>query len=424
MTSVFDWNPRDYLPDEGESFEQLSRVRASVSASTPGILCEVVQATPPSAWSAVGTVMTLSITHPDVPGIVHVYWLAENPGTVRVARAAGRGFEQAQRDAILAGRLAPRAMVRGGGFIPTAGIVPPPHEPCFELAALRDRAHSAPSSLLTADPEAVAAWVARWHSMSTEIVHPRPAASRRVAPAAAVSVTWDDSDDRLAVVTSELDVDRLGAAAPRTPRGTLDRKATMLLAPLGAGSDSRRTDWIVARCTDPGTLAITVDDVIAANHWHRLDLAPWLWRRTVAVPRPWRTETDPQRVEQTRLIEHGAIPAALDLAGVELDRETRRLLSGRRLSWWSDPVADSWPVAAVNAFGRCLPWLVAGPAHQYVVERCRRGDGARVVLLPHQPQQSKLGISLVPGPTPRLEVRSTASNRVLPLVLWQRLPED
>jgi hypothetical protein len=141
------------------------------------------------------------------------------------------------------------------------------------------------------------------------------------------------------------------------------------------------------------------------------------------VPHEWMAGTDPKRDEQIRLIEHGAIPAALELAGVELDSGTQRLLSGRRLSWWSDPVADSWPVAAVDAFARCAPWLVAGPAHAHVVERCRRGDGARLVLLPHQSQQSKMGISLVPGRIPRLEVRSTASNRVLPLALWQRPPE-
>lgn len=424
MTDIFEWNPRDYLPGEGECFEKLSRVRAAVVARTPGTLCEVVQASPPDAWRAAGTVMALSITHPDVPGAVHVYWLAENPGAVRVARAAGPGFDQAMRDAIAAGRLVPGAMVRGKGFIPSAGIIPPPHEPCFEVVALRDRAHSPPPSLLTADPEAVAAWVARWHFTATEIVHPKPAAPRREAPAVAVSVTWDDNDGRLAAVTSVLDMKRLAAAAPRTRRGTLDRKGVMLLAPLSDGGDSRRADWIIARYAGPETLVITVDDVIAANRWHRLDLAPWLWRRDDTVPREWMVGTDPKRDEQIRLIEQGAIPTALELAGVELDTETRRLLSGRRLSWWSDRVADSWPVAAVDAFARCAPWLLAGPAHEHVVERCRRGDGARLVLLPHQMQQSKLGISLVPGRKPRLEVRSTASNRVLPLALWQRPPEN
>jgi hypothetical protein len=424
MTGGFDWNPAEYLPDEGQCFEQLSRVRASATARTPSLLCEVVQTTPPGAWSAVGTVMALRITHSDVPGMVHVYWLAESPGAVRVMRAGGLGFEQAQRDAIAAGRLAPRAMLRGGGVIPTAGIVPPPYQPCFELAALRDAAHSALPSLLTADPEAVAAWVARWHFTATEIVHPEPAASRRATPAAAVSVTWDDHDDRLAAVTRDLDAERLSAAAPRTARGVLDRKATVLLARLGDGVDSRRIGWIIARCVGPATLVITVDDVIAANHRHRLDLAPWLWRRDAAVPSEWMAASDPKRDKQIRLIKQGTIPAALELAGVELDSGTRRLLSGRRLSWWSDPVADSWPVAAVDAFARCAPWLVAGPAYRHVLEQCRSGsDGARLVLLPHQSQQSKVGISLVPGRTPRLEVRSTASNRVLPLVLWQRPPE-
>jgi hypothetical protein len=217
-------------------------------------------------------------------------------------------------------------------------------------------------------------------------------------------------------------VERLGALVPRTARGTLDRKTTMLLAPLDDGSDAGRSDWIIARYAGPASLIITVDAVIAANHWYRLDVAPWLWRRDTVAPAEWMAGSDPIRNEQIGLIEGGAIPAALELAGVEMDDGTRRLLSGRRLSWWSDRVADSWPSGAVEAFAPCAPWLIAGPAHRHVVERCRRGsDGARLVLLPHQPQQSKVGISLVPGPTPRLEVRSTASNRVLPLPLWQRL---
>jgi hypothetical protein len=403
------------LPDPGEARQRLDEVAAAVGRRALARLrCEIgvlPAGAAASLWSDAGAVPGLVVRHDDIPGEAHVRWLPASP----IAVAAARAGTSAELLAHIGSAMSwPSSLAA--------------NLPAFEVRIVHSgaTAASAPSSALavTADPDEAAGAIARWHGGATEVLSAGPLEALPPVAAAGVQISFDSDDPRVQALVPLVDPLRLAAALPRGPRGTLESKTVVLLSPVDPGSrEGARSAWIVARAAGRTAATIRVDSVISGNNWHRLDLAPWLWRTdSGAAPDAWRVPGagDP-RARQLALLAAGEVVQALELAGIELENGARRLLSGRRLGWSRSAEQDGWSAFVRTSLSRCAPWLLAGPALEYVRATCgRTGDGARVVLLPHQPWQSKAGLSLLPAKTPVLALRRTSSNRVLPRVLWER----
>ncbi|HET9051535.1 MAG TPA: hypothetical protein VFO60_07510 [Candidatus Dormibacteraeota bacterium] len=374
-------------------------------------------------WALAGLLPTLVVRHAAIGSDLQVRWHAHSPLAVQVP-----GMRLPERSPVL-------------GLRPPWPDGHPLHEPAYEVrvvdpGGLTPSGHDVGAAgyghgggpcatvdimAVTLSLDDVVDCLRRWHRGATEIVSAGPLAPP-ARSAAAPTVLWDRESSLLSTFAADADLEAIRAGVPRTPAGRLDRKTPLLIAPVDpAAVEARRADWIVARAISAAEVELRVEAVIAANHRHRLDVL----RRLRGPDAPGPAELGPDRRAQLELVGRGEVVAALELAGVDLDRRTRLLLSGRRLAWRSSTADEDWPAAARRAFAACAPWLLAGPAWEYVRESCRRrSDGVRVVLLPHQTAQSKGGINLLAEQSrPVLELRWTASNRVLPDQLWM-LPAE
>jgi len=404
-------DPRLALPDAGEAMERLGEVAAALARCGVAGLRSELAVLPAglvySMWRDAGAVPALVVRHDDVDSEAQVRWLPASPFVVAGARG-GMSDD----------------WIRHMGATVSWPPSLPPHQPAFDVRIVEPAGGAVASAgcsrqgsaLVTLDAGEVAAEVLRWHRRAVEVL-PDEAPPRTAAPAA-VTVGFDTADPRVAALVPDVDAERLAAALPRGRRGTLESKLLVLLAPVAdGGSEVGRADWVAARADGPATATVRVESVIPGNNWHRFDHAPWLWRRDCAAPpAAWSP-----RADLLRLLDSGDVVGALEQAGVDLDMGARRLLSGRRLGWSSPAQQDAWPAFARDQLRRCAPWLLAGPAADYVRANCgKKSDGARLLIFPHQPWQSKAGLSVMPGARPLLAVRSTSSNRVLPRVLWER----
>lgn len=399
-------DPRSALPEDGEMQARLQELREAVGGLA-GLRAELELRPAGGAlplWGAAGPVPVLVLRLDEVTSQAEVRWLPASAVAVAVARRPGP--------------MSP-ALAHMGVPPGWPGDLPG-HLPAYDVRVVE---LGSPSTALAITTEAggAAEAVARWHAGATEVLSAGPLPAPPRTATVEVSIAVDDTDPRVRALAASIDLPRLAASLRRGRKG-LESKTVVLLSPLDPSSkEVARSDWIVVRATGAKTATLRVDSVIPGNNWHRFDLAPWLWRAdTTEAHEPWAAQGR-ERQEMLRLLDAGDIVGALESAGIELDLRARRLLTGRRLGWSAWPEGDAWPGFARTQLAAAAPWLLAGPAAEFVRANFgKSGDGARVVLLPHQPWQSKVGLSLVPASTPLLAVRSTASNRVLPRVLWDR----
>jgi hypothetical protein len=257
---------------------------------------------------------------------------------------------------------------------------------------------------------------------------------------------------------------------PRDERGRLALGERVLLAaydgdaPLGQG----RRLWLAAeapaRRRDPQVVTLRLVSAIGENHTHQWSEARWLWdaraqqasqadRWGVAdLPLArlgwdaWRTALDeapaasapPTPAERaTRCLwlqDAGRLREALALYDVELTPAVEQILDGEPLGYHYRDYAAPWARATQEALRASALWRFPPLVQQataareaWVAEkRSRRWSPPllRLFWLPHQTQQSKESVVLVPrgrtDPRPRLDVESSAHNARLPAVAWRR----
>ena len=224
-------------------------------------------------------------------------------------------------------------------------------------------------------------------------------------------------------IRDALDAGRLHAMFPRDHRGRLRARQRVLLEPAVKGSDRDRRPWVVA--TGPpragsNEIAIDVENLIAANHSERFDVAPWCWRRDsgdLEDPKTWGYTSDFD--DPVALLLQGRIKEGLEASGLALDEAVSNLARGGEIGLLHpDP---DWPKVTRDRLCRIAPWLLLGPGVEYArILLKRRADGLRLFTLPNQRAIRKASVVLVPGSAPSLEIRWTGTNARLPLVLWQR----
>ena len=161
----------------------------------------------------------------------------------------------------------------------------------------------------------------------------------------------------------------------------------------------------------------------------------------------WRTELDRAPAESTRALapveratrslwlqDAGRLDEALALYDVDLAPAVKPLLAGLPLGYHSRQYAAAWARATQEALRASALWRfpplvqkAAAARERWVAEkRSRRWTRPilRLFWLPHQTQQSKESVILVPRSRtdlrPLLDLESSAHNARLPAVTWQR----
>jgi uncharacterized protein (TIGR02996 family) len=263
---------------------------------------------------------------------------------------------------------------------------------------------------------------------------------------------------------------------PRDDKGRLQLDCTVLLAGYAcAGELPRYRDlWLVAagpaRRSDPQTITVKLDLVIAENHGHNWSRVRWWWDRRhtgTSEEARWgitgvelRGVTGPQGGRQfaalearrkngtltqrerillcTALQDAGRFEEALQVCVVEYVTDITRILNTDRFSFSRGRVDPSKKMIAARAqkLRRALwemaPWRLeqALAAEQARLDDWRTGRPGRahktpqprLFIMPGSRAARKPGLTLVSGSEgrPQLVIRFTAANVVLPESDWKR----
>lgn len=265
--------------------------------------------------------------------------------------------------------------------------------------------------------------------------------------------------------------DRIRDGFPPDQRGALALKTTVLLACYETtsppGRDRKLSLAVVGpqRRSDRQEIRVSLEALIPANQDHCWEQERWRWHTDSADTgraRPWGAPvpvealaagalSTSQLAEKSEkggadagdkaalailLQDEGRLVEALELYGVEIDGDLKRLCGGQKIH----PPAccayadEKWVQRFQDWMWACAPWLL-GQATRRAAERiaawaaAKRGRRRRLPVLkllvfPGQRHSRKANLILtsadLEGTRPRLEIEATASNARLHESGWKR----
>lgn len=322
--------------------------------------------------------------------------------------------------------------------------------------------------LVSADVEEVIGTLTSWREAIMPAAMPRtsrPLDENELAPLKALARAIQDSPEAALVIEEDLRrelgedgcralaTSRIARNYPREADGRLPLGEIVPLTPFGQPEPTglKRSLWVAAlsplRRRESQVVTLGLRWLIAANHAHRWDAAPWLWNGH--TPRPTEQERwgvsglplsrlglsgrDAQIGELQREAtseggraalcllrqDAGRFGEAFALFGVEADEDVWGVLNGQAPYPSYEDRADVWADVMRLAFQRCAPWRLRGALA--AANAGRRPAARRLFALPGQAQARKVSLLLTAdGDVPRFILDGTASNARLPVTLWQR----
>lgn len=252
--------------------------------------------------------------------------------------------------------------------------------------------------------------------------------------------------------------------------GRLPLGVTVLLARYTAAGQLPRGRelWLrmssPARRRDPQVLRLGLELLIGENHGHRWDRSRWMWdkrhaeaatdeRRWGVASIPLEKLDIPQRPNQITALEKrldagnlaaggraalaillqdaGRIEDAFTLYDIKLCESIQRILGAQEVFGVDCANQEQWPAYLRSQLLRCAPWLLRAEYRSeldlLVVKKKPRCGEFRLFTLPGQHHARKESVMLTAddreGTNLRLELRPTASNRLLPHRCWHRALE-
>lgn len=270
---------------------------------------------------------------------------------------------------------------------------------------------------------------------------------------------------------ADLELGRIARGFPRDHRGALALKTTVLLGhyettvPPARDRDLCLVAAGPQKRSDPQEIRITIESLIKVNQDHCWEHDRWRWhagtadvdretRWGVAVPAEAIASdalSQSQLAENVRtgcadegekaalaimLQEQGKLIEALELYGIEVDEDLKRLCGGQKIyppacCAYAD---EKWVKTFQDWMRACAPWLLANSTRQEAerisaraVEkkgRKRRLPVLKLFIFPGQQHSRKASLVLtskdLDGLCPRLEIQATASNARLYESAWKR----
>jgi hypothetical protein len=269
-------------------------------------------------------------------------------------------------------------------------------------------------------------------------------------------------------------LDRIRDGFPPDKRGALALKTTVLLAcyettlPPGRGRKLSLAALGPQRRSDRQQIRVSLEALIPANQDHCWEHERWRWHADSADTDPATRWGAPvpvkalaagalsasqlaEKVEKggadagdkaalaILLQDEGRLIDALELYGVEIDGDLKRLCGGQKIyppacCAYAD---EKWVQRFQDWMRACAPWLL-GKATRHEAERIadwaaekrsrrRRLPVLKLLVFPGQHHSRKASLILtaadLEGIRPRLEIQATASNARLHESAWKRLPE-
>jgi hypothetical protein len=283
----------------------------------------------------------------------------------------------------------------------------------------------------------------------------------RLLPASAAAVRAD---------LAGLRAERIRAAFPSDPRGRLAVKSTVLLAAYEAAETAPKDRELCLvlrgplRRSDPQEIRAVLEWLIPQNqdhcwvrerwHWHDNGMAESATRWGAPVPvedlaanrltireLTKRVTADPDDSRSRSALamllqESGKLLESLELYGVEIDGDLKRLCGGQKIY----PPAccahadEKWMDRLREWMRACAPWKLAEAARQEsrrIAEWAAKKKGRKprqpllkLLIFPGQHHLRKACLVLtsrdLEGNNPRLEIQATASNARLHESAWKR----
>jgi hypothetical protein len=263
-----------------------------------------------------------------------------------------------------------------------------------------------------------------------ELLRERRCFAHRQAAAAAPSVRVLDVPAEAAKDVAAIDHASLCWHFPRERGGRYQRTAVVALKSYGGRRPHLRDRWLTVRADAEG-LVVTMEELIGVNQRHRWSSTPWLWdRRRAATSRltRWQVRQPGAAVPAIDALRRGAVPEALELAGVGVDDQLARLLAGEPTRGFRAEVAQTWVSNLYAGLAESAPWRFAEAYRAWRGERLAFGlpvTGPVILFgLGGMGQQRKPKVALdVSDGVPILRLIFTGGNAVLPKALWT-LPAD
>jgi hypothetical protein len=252
----------------------------------------------------------------------------------------------------------------------------------------------------------------------------------REARAAQPSVRMVNVPSELADDAAAIDHASLSWHFPRDRTARFQRAIVVALAPARGVRPSSRGQWLTVRA-DGGDLVVSTDPLVGANQRHRWDLTPWLWDgRCSATPQEsrWQVERPADVATVARLVREGAIPEALELAGVRVDRDIANLLAGRPTRTFRASQTAAWVANLYHGLADAAPWRLAHAYRVWRSERATLGLPATQAIalfgLGGLQQSRKPQVALdMADEVPLLRLTYSGSNALLSRALWTMPPD-
>ncbi|WP_329100702.1 hypothetical protein OG792_18995 [Micromonospora sp. NBC_01699] len=296
---------------------------------------------------------------------------------------------------------------------------------------------------LFGDPGSAGAEVLRWagkkatYSVSppVERVELRQRRERRQfdhrqSAAASPNVRIGTVADEAAADLDAIDHSALSWHFPRGHTGAYQRSAVVALAGYDEHRPHLRGRWLTARVDGDG-LVVGVEELIPANQRHRWETARWLWDRrhadTPAILR-WQVDRPEQAAPAVEAVRRGALPDALNTAGVRTDPQLGALLNGVPYQLADAELTPTWVANLYRGLADLAPWRLAEAYRGWAAGRQGMGLPVRdpVVLFGlggvGAVRKPKVALDH-DGDAPLLCLIHTGSSAVLPYQHWT-VPAD